>query len=84
MTGVEVLGLIAGALTTGATFPQVYRSWKTGSARDLSLPMYVLTDVGIACWLVYGILSVDLPVIVANVVALMSVSAILGLKLRYG
>jgi MtN3 and saliva related transmembrane protein len=84
LTAVDILGFVAATLTTGATFPQVYRTWKTRSVKDISFWMFFLTDVGIVCWLLYGLLIVSWPVILANIVATLSVSAILYFKVRYG
>jgi MtN3 and saliva related transmembrane protein len=84
LTAVDVLGFVAAALTTGATFPQVYRTWKTRSVKDISFWMFFLTDLGILCWLAYGVLIGSLPVILANIVATLSISAILYCKVRYG
>ncbi len=80
---VILLGLVAGALTTGAFLPQVIKSWRSKSTRDVSLPMFVALCVGIVMWLVYGFLTADIPLIVANVVTLVLVATILYLKLRY-
>ena len=43
MNPIEVLGLVAGALTTTAYLPQAVRTLRSGSARDLSLAMLLLT-----------------------------------------
>jgi MtN3 and saliva related transmembrane protein len=45
--------------------------------------MFCLLAAGILLWLVYGIVTADVPVIVANAVTLVFVSLILALKLRY-
>ncbi|MHC4777411.1 MAG: SemiSWEET transporter [Planctomycetota bacterium] len=79
-----VLGLTAGGLTTISFLPQVLQTWKTKSAKDLNLSMFILLTVGISMWLVYGLYIGKLPVIAANVVGLFSASTILYFKLRYG
>ena len=80
----EAIGTIAGLLTTIAFVPQVWRVWKTRSARDLSLPMYSIFTAGVALWLVYGILIGSLPVILTNGVTLVLAGAVLVLKLKFG
>jgi MtN3 and saliva related transmembrane protein len=82
VTRVTLLGYVAGACTTLAFVPQVVRTWRTRSARDLSLGMFVVLTAGIALWLAYGLLTRDLPVIVANGVTLVLSAAILVMKLR--
>lgn len=83
MTLAEMLGLTAGTLTTISFLPQVIKTWKTRSAKDLSLVMFLLFTIGIALWLVYGILINDLPVILSNMVTLVLAATILFFKLRF-
>jgi len=79
----EIIGLIAAFLTTSSFVPQVYKTWKTKSAGNLSLTMYIAMFVGIILWLVYGIHLNSFSMIVANsVTALLTLSLII-FKLRY-
>lgn len=71
-----VLGLLAGALTTLSFLPQVVRTIRTRSARDLSWVWILMMCTGITAWCVYGILGNDLPVIVANGITLVLVAAL--------
>jgi MtN3 and saliva related transmembrane protein len=83
-TALNVLGFVAGVLTTAAFIPQVLKIWKTRSARDVSLAMYVVFTSGVVLWLVYGLALGSLPIIVANVLTLVLALAVLVMKLRYG
>ncbi len=78
-----LLGLLAGALTTLAYFPQVIKTWRSRSADGMSWSMLVILCVGVLLWLVYGVYVHDMPVILANVITLMLSSAILGMKIRF-
>jgi len=80
----RLIGLAAATLTTLSFLPQAYRSLRTRDTRGISLSMYALFTLGIALWLVYGLLIHDLPVILANVVTLVLALIVLALKLRYG
>lgn len=80
---VQLLGLIAGTCTTVAFLPQVVKTWKSRSAKDLSLGMFSIFSLGVALWLVYGFLVQDIPVIAANLITLMLASTLLVFKLRY-
>lgn len=80
---IQILGLIAGACTTIAFLPQVLKTWKSRSAKDLSLGMFSIFSVGVFLWLVYGFLVQDIPVIAANMITLMLASTLLVFKLRY-
>ncbi|HEU5290763.1 MAG TPA: SemiSWEET transporter [Cyclobacteriaceae bacterium] len=83
MNTVSLLGLVAGAFTTIAFLPQVIKTWRTRSARDLSLGMFSIFTLGVAMWLAYGFLINDLPVILANIVTLVLASTLLFFKLRW-
>ncbi len=80
---IQLLGLIAGAYTTIAFLPQVIKTWKSRSAKDLSLSMFTIFSLGVALWLVYGFLVQDIPVIAANMITLMLASTLLVFKLKY-
>jgi MtN3 and saliva related transmembrane protein len=46
--------------------------------------MYSVFTIGVALWLVYGILLLSWPLIIANIITLALAATILGLKLRFG
>lgn len=78
-----LIGLAAGTLTTAAFIPQVLRTWKTRSTRDISLGMFVAFCTGIALWTVYGFLIGSVPVMVTNSITFILASIILLLKIRH-
>ena len=80
----DIVGYVAGLLATAAFVPQVAKTFRERSARDISLGMYVLFCAGVLLWLVYGLLIVSWPVIVSNFVTLLLAGAVLMLKLRHG
>ena len=79
---VNVIGSLAGCLTTIAFIPQVIRTWKTRSAQDISLFMFLLFSCGVLLWLIYGILLQAMPIILANGITLALSTSILALKIR--
>jgi MtN3 and saliva related transmembrane protein len=83
MNSIQILGLAAGSLTTAAFLPQVIKTWKSRSAKDLSLGMFSLFCLGVLLWLVYGLMVSDVPVIAANLVTLMLASTLLYFKLSF-
>ena len=80
----DLIGYSAGLLATAAFVPQVAKTFKERSTRDISLGMYVLFCAGVGLWLVYGLLIASWPVIVSNFVTLILAGAVLVLKLRHG
>lgn len=77
------VGMAAGALTTVSLVPQVLKTWRSRSAKDISLGMFSLFSLGVILWLVYGAMIGSLPVIVANAVTLVLSLLILAMKLLY-
>jgi MtN3 and saliva related transmembrane protein len=84
MSEPTLIGLAAGFCTTLAFVPQVVKTWKTRSTRDISLGMFLVLVLGIILWLTYGAMLGDLPLIAANGVTLVLAGLILAFKLRYG
>jgi len=80
---IDLVGSIAAFLTTIAFVPQVVKIWRSRSAADISLPMYVVFTLGVVFWLVYGILLGALPIIIANCVTLALALTIVVMKRRW-
>jgi len=66
----EIVGVIAGALSCTTFLPQVIKTWKSKSTKDVSLTMFIIASVGTALWLVYGILIHSFSIIATNIVVL--------------
>jgi MtN3 and saliva related transmembrane protein len=77
------LGLVAGTLTSIAAIPQLVKTLRTRHARDISIWQPLLLAIGIALWLIYGMLIHDTPLILANIVPLACNIMLAILKLRY-
>jgi MtN3 and saliva related transmembrane protein len=83
MNHVDLLGYVAGVLTTCAFWPQLQKTWTTKSVGDVSLGMLAIFTSGVGLWLCYGIVLGAWPIILTNGVTLLLTSAILTLKFRY-
>ncbi len=81
---IDAIGVTAGLLTTASFVPQLIRTWKMKSARDLSYGWLACFTSGLAAWLMYGLLIHSWPVIVANTCTIILVGAILVLKVKFG
>ncbi|MGC9194961.1 MAG: SemiSWEET family sugar transporter [Syntrophobacteraceae bacterium] len=77
------LGLMAGFLTTSSAFPQLIKSYRTKSTKDLSIGYLTVILAGVTLWIAYGFAISDLPVIVANAVSFLPLSCTLYLKLKW-
>jgi MtN3 and saliva related transmembrane protein len=62
----NILGLIAGVITSVAMLPQLIKVLKEKDVQDLSLLMICTLIVGLSLWVWYGILKNELPIILSN------------------
>ena len=83
MDFVTLLGMTAGTLTTLAFLPQVIKTWKTRSTKDISTGMFVMFCTGIFLWALYGFAIHSMPVIITNIVTFFLAFIILLLKIRH-
>jgi MtN3 and saliva related transmembrane protein len=80
---IDDLGYAAALLTTAAYVPQLVRVLRLRSARDISLPTFMMFAVGVIFWLLYGLYTGSRPIIACNSVTLVLAMSIVILKLRY-
>lgn len=79
-----IYGASAAILTTVAFFPQVIKAHRSRHTKDLSLIMYIMLSIGVALWVIYGLLMGAIPIIAANSVTLVMCLYIVCLKIKYG
>ncbi|MBV9386475.1 MAG: SemiSWEET transporter [Chroococcidiopsidaceae cyanobacterium CP_BM_ER_R8_30] len=77
------LGITAGILSTIAYLPQVIKTWKSKSAKDISWNMLIILCTGVILWLIYSVSIRDVPMTAANAVTLLLTSVILTMKIKY-
>ena len=81
---IDAIGSVAAVLTTASFIPQAWHSFKTRDVSGISLGMYSVFTLGVALWLLYGVLLQSWPLMIANSITLVLAAAILGMKLRFG
>lgn len=79
----DLVGYLAAILTTTAFVPQALKSWRTRDLSGVSLTMYSLFTLGVALWLVYGLLLGSWPITIANTITLVLAGVVLALKLMH-
>ena len=76
---IEIIGIVAGILTTIAHIPQCYALYKsTNVENDVSLSTYIILFIGLILWLVYGLVLRLPSVIGANFISLILSGVIIG------
>jgi len=79
----DLIGYLAAGLTTLSFVPQAWHTFRTRDVSGISLGMYSAFTLGVALWLVYGVLLNAWPLIVANGITLGLATSILMMKLRF-
>tara|TARA_X000000368_G_scaffold352015_1_gene292728 strand:+ start:79 stop:396 length:318 start_codon:yes stop_codon:yes gene_type:complete len=80
---IDFFGFLAALLTTIAFLPQLYKTWQTKSADDVSLFMLILFITGLLCWIIYGLKINSMPILIANIITFTFNLSILVLKISY-
>lgn len=83
MDWIGILGLIAGICTTVAVVPQIRRAWKRKQVNDISPGMFAILMLGLALWVVYGVIQKDIPITATNAVAFGLNSFMFYLMIKY-
>ncbi len=79
----NILGLIAGGITSVAMLPQLIKVWKDKDVEDLSLMMILVLVTGLSLWVWYGFLKAELPIILSNAFAVLVNIALLFSYFKY-
>jgi MtN3 and saliva related transmembrane protein len=65
----NLLGIIAGILTSVSMIPQLIKVLKEKNAEDLSWTMILVLISGLSLWVWYGFIKDELPIILSNIFA---------------
>ncbi|MBO9592217.1 MAG: SemiSWEET transporter [Niabella sp.] len=83
VSGVDILGYVAGAITTLTFLPQVLKTIRDKSVKDISLMMFIIAAVNEILWIIYGALKNDWVIILTNAVILCLSLTMIYLKFAY-
>jgi MtN3 and saliva related transmembrane protein len=76
----EHLGYVAALLGALSFLPQLVKVWRFRSVKDISTCMYVIYGLSVVLWLIYGVIIGSMPLVLAELLTLILVSAILMMK----
>lgn len=79
----EILGYAASAVTVLTFLPQVIKTWKEKTAKDVSLMMFVIAIVNEVMWIGYGVMIKNNVIIITNIIMMIMASTMIFLKLKY-
>lgn len=80
---IEMLGIIAACLVNAAMLPQIIKTAITRQVRDISLPFWAVLFMGSFSWIVYGILTNGVALVLSSVVACSLSLTMIALILKY-
>jgi len=79
----DLVGFIAGILTSINIIPQIIHSIKTKKVEDVSLWMFIIYDIGLLLWITYGIMILSYPIMIMDGIACLSSLLMTYIKIRY-
>ena len=79
----EILGLIGGTLSCITFVPQIFKTWKSKSVKDISVSSFLIVVCSTIVWIGYGIWKQLPSVILTNVVVCLSAIIMLLLKWKF-
>lgn len=77
------IGYLATAVGTFLMLPQIVKSFKSKSMKDVSWWMIIMYTLNCVLWMIYGILIHSTPLALCNFIALIMALLQLFLKIRY-
>jgi MtN3 and saliva related transmembrane protein len=80
----EPLGFLAGALVAISLLPQVIKSWKTKSTKDIAVSWTLMNLAGQILWILYGFGVGSASLVIMSGITLLMTISLLVLKLRHG
>ena len=83
MDQTQWIGIAAGVFTASSMLPQLIKTIREKKAEEISVVMLIVLIVGVALWIVYGVMKDDLPIIATNAVSLTINLLMIFFRIRY-
>ncbi len=80
---IEIVGLIAGTLSCITFIPQIIKTYKSKSVKDVSITTFLIIATSNLLWLYYGVVKDSPYIIITNIVVFVSALAMITMKLMY-
>ena len=80
---ITIIGLVAGITSVIAIMPQVWKTWNTKHARDLSMKWLVINTGSQLLWFSFGVLSNVLPIILTSSSMFILTVFLISMKRKY-
>tara|TARA_A100001011_G_C13605168_1_gene553757 strand:+ start:182 stop:442 length:261 start_codon:yes stop_codon:yes gene_type:complete len=83
MNWIEIIGCVAGVLTSFAFFPQIIKLLKTKQSAGISISTFVCTFAGCSIWFVYGVFIDSFAIVLFNLINVITTITIIFLSRKY-
>lgn len=83
ITYVDIIGFIGSFTGSSMTIPQIIKTYKQKSAKDISYGMLLTLLIGNCILMAYGILLPSLPIVSSLALSIFTNMILIGLKVRY-
>lgn len=84
MNSLEYVGFTAGLFVSVSVLPQIIKSWKTKSTKDISIYWNAINLIGQLLWIIYGVGTSSISLIVMSSVSFLMNFSMIVLKMRFG
>lgn len=80
---IELLGYFGGLLVTISLLPQVIKSFRIRSTKDISIIYTLILMTGLALWVTYAVINSIIPLLIFASIELLITTSLFILKLIY-
>lgn len=79
----EIIGLIGGFLSCITFVPQIFKTWKSRSVKDISVHTFLIVLSSTVIWIVYGVFKDSISVTLTNIVVFLTAIIMLWMKWKF-
>ena len=79
----ERIGLLGGTLSCITFVPQIFKTWKSKSVKDISVSSFLIVVSSTIVWIFYGILINSISVLLTNIVVFFTAIIMLWMKWKF-
>lgn len=79
----EIVGIVAGILTSASQLPQLIKTIREKDAKSISVGMIITLLAGNSLWIYYGVIKKDVPIIATNIFSDLVNSTLLFFSIKY-
>lgn len=83
MAELEIVGFLAGFLVAFALSPQLIKTWKTKSTKDISIHWTLILMTGLLLWVIYAVVNNIVPLAIFATIEFFMATTLFIFKLIY-